>query len=96
MIDELRRECEALQHAMQSGVAMEIQLGNGGGADPKSLRVGVNSAMVAHVALCRVLIDKDIISEEEYWVALREECRREVARYEESLSRWLGRPITLH
>jgi hypothetical protein len=79
----------AAAHAMQSGVAMEMTHDPKSGT-PKDLRVGVNSAMVDHAALVRVLIAKGIFTTEEYELAVTEEMEREVQRYEDRLNDRFG------
>jgi hypothetical protein len=85
----------AKAHAMQSGVAMKMNY-DPSETTPKHLRVGVNSAMCDHAALVRLLLEKGIVTEEEYEAAITEEMGREVARYEAWLSEHLGgKNITL-
>jgi hypothetical protein len=86
-----------LCHAMQSGVAGEIAIGDQtGGTTPKSLRVGVNSALVSVAAIVALLVKKGLITDEEYAEALNDGMRAEVKSYEERLSRYYGRPVTLY
>lgn len=84
----------AAAHAMQSGVAMEMNF-DGKPTEPKHLRVGVNAAMADHGSLARLLIAKGLISEAEYIAALAEGMEREKAAYEQRLSEHYGRPVTL-
>ena len=77
-------------HAMQTGVAYEMSNYRPSSAtdpdlatSPKHLRVGINSALCDNAALARLLVDKGIITEEEYAEAVRIEMCREVDRYEE-------------
>ncbi len=93
-VNELRERYLAAMHAVQSGVAMEIEAGSTD-TTPKHLRVGINSAMVDHGALATVLIQKGILTEEEYFEALAETAEREQAAYEARLSARYGRKITL-
>lgn len=96
-IEALYREYEALQHAMQSGVKFEIE-GNGlanAAADPKHLRVGVNSVLCDHGALVGLLVRKGIITDEEYAEAIRDGMQQEVNRYKERLSERYGAKVTL-
>lgn len=79
----------AAAHAMQSGVAAEHARGSRDG-EPKHLRVGVNSALVAQGGLARLLIDKGLITEAEYTAAVADAMEAEVARYEEILRQRLG------
>ena len=65
-------------HAMQSGVAMEMNH-RAQPTEPKHLRVGVNSAMCDSSALARLLINKGLITHDEYTKAITDEMRREMA-----------------
>lgn len=85
---------EAAQHAMQTGVAHEMEH-RPGPTTPKSLRVGINTALCDHAALIRLLVDKGVISDDEYRAAITDEMNREVKRYEKSLGKLLGTKITL-
>jgi hypothetical protein len=80
-------------HAMQSGVAMEMNYSDAHA--PKHLRVGVNSAQVDTGGLAALLIRKGVISDVEYREAIADMMEAEAARYEERLSERLGRKITL-
>jgi hypothetical protein len=85
---------EQASHAMQSGVAMEMNY-DPGPTEPKHLRVGVNAALVYQAALARLLVDKGIISWDEYNAAITDEMNREVERYEQRLTERAGAKITL-
>ena len=65
-----------LLHAMQSGVAMKMNYDESD-TTPKHLRVGVNSAMCDQAGLVRLLVQKGIITPEEYEAAVTEEMARE-------------------
>jgi hypothetical protein len=82
-------------YAMQAGVGLREKLGRSNETTPKHLRVGVNSAMVEHSALARLLVAKGIITEPEYREALAEGMRDEVALYEQGLTEELGKTVTL-
>lgn len=98
---EIKAEYLALAHAMQSGVATEMQLAQSGArrhesTEPKHLRVGINAAMVDHGSLVSLLVKRGIITEVEYLRALRDGMREEVKRYEKRLSDLLGgKPVKL-
>lgn len=73
----MRRE-EELGHAIQSAVLYELELDRRNtvtvyavpetsSGSPKHLRVGVNLAMDQHAALVKLLIDKGIIQESDYF-----------------------------
>ncbi|MGH7243643.1 MAG: hypothetical protein ACREJD_09525 [Phycisphaerales bacterium] len=85
----------AAQHAMQTGVLMEMEHGVGAATELKHLRVGVNSAMSGDAAIAELLIAKGVISRDEYFKACADEMEREVKRYEERLSKHLGTNVTL-
>ena len=82
-------------YAMQAGVGLREKLGGSNETTPKHLRVGVNSAMVEHSALARLLIAKGVITEAEYRESLAEGMREEVALYERGLTEQLGKRVTL-
>jgi len=90
-----RDRYEKAMQAMQAGVAAERELGSKD-AEPKHLRVGVNSALCENTALLRLLIGKGIITIEEYWKELADEVEREVGRYEARLTAQTGKKIVLH
>jgi hypothetical protein len=83
----------AAAHAMQSGVAMKMNHDGGpqrGETSPKHLRVGVNSAMVEHSALVRLLMAKGVITEDEYLTALADAMEAEKRLYETELRDHIG------
>lgn len=80
---------------MQSGVAMEMNY-DSKSTEPKHLRVGVNSAMVESASLAELLINKGVITADEYLEAIAAGMEREAKRYETELSqRFGGANITL-
>lgn len=83
-----------LCHAMQSGVAAEMgfRLET---VEPKHLRVGVNTAKCEVAGLARLLMEKGLITEDEYWDAIIQVMEEEVARYEAALSLLMGTRVTL-
>ena len=81
-------------YAMQAGVALDENLGDKG-LTAKHLRVGVNSAMVEHSALARLLIAKGVITDAEYRESLADGMREEVELYERGLTEQLGKRVTL-
>jgi len=94
MNDEQRARYERAAHAMQSGVAMMMNY-DPGPTNPKHLRVGVNSAMVEHSALGHLLIEKGLITEDEYVEAIIIFMEREVKTYERLLKEILGTEVHL-
>lgn len=92
MTDKARYE--AACHAMQSGVAMEMNI-RPQPTEPKHLRVGVNAAMADHAALARLLVAKGVFTEAEYLKEIADEMEREKVRYETALSTHFSKKITL-
>ncbi|QJY46674.1 hypothetical protein [Pseudonocardia broussonetiae] len=84
----------AAMHAMQSGVAAD-QSGGSEDGTPKHLRVGVNSALVSVAGIGRLLIDKGVITQDEYEAAVADAMENEVRLYERRLSERLGSTVTL-
>lgn len=80
----LHKRYMAAMHAMQSGVAAE-QARGGKETEPKHLRVGVNSALLNQGALAKLLIDKGIITDDEYLLAVTEQAEKEKTAYEARL-----------
>lgn len=81
-------------HAMQSGVAMEMNY-EPGPTEPKHLRTGINSALCDNSALAKLLIAKGVITLAEYEQAITDEMNAEVERYEARLSQRLNTKVTL-
>jgi len=88
MQEDIERYKAAI-HAMQSGIAMEMNW-NPKDTEPKHLRVGVNSALVDSGALQKLLIDKGIITEDELYSALADMAELEVKMYEERINEHYG------
>jgi hypothetical protein len=88
-LDDLKQKYHSLCHAMQSGVAMEMNYRDNP-TTPKHLRVGVNSAMCDNAAMARLLMTKGIITEEEYFESLCTVMQEEVERYEKDLQEMAG------
>jgi hypothetical protein len=73
----------AALHAVQSGVALEIERRPNGAHSPKHLRTGVNSAMIQNGALVRLMVDKGVITWPEWFDRLALEAEREQKAYED-------------
>jgi len=86
----------AAAHAMQSGVAMEMNIPDSQRAtEPKHLRTGVNAALADQGSLVRLLIAKGVFTEPEYLKAIADGMEEEKRKYETNLSKHFGRKITL-
>jgi hypothetical protein len=83
-----------LSHAVQSGVSWDHSTGSDDG-NPKFLRVGVNMALVETGAIGRLLVEKGIVTRDEYANALIEGLEKEVAMYERRLEEKLGKKVGL-
>ena len=81
---------DKLLHAMQTGVRMMMEKGFFQETGPKHLRVGINSTKCDHGALVKILIEKGVITDEEYIDGIIEMMAIEVKRYEQELSQRLG------
>src|SRR3954471_24629724 len=95
MSQALRDRWVRAMHALQAGVRMEMELGLSRDTEPKHLRVGVNSALVDHGALVALLVQKGLVTEEEYLTAIAEGAEREKRAYEQRLSAALGKTVHL-
>lgn len=92
-----------LAHALQSGVAATISLDENDTSvsltsrshSGKMLRTGINMAMLEQGAMWKLLLDKGVITEDEMRQALVDALEREVAEYEVTLTKRMGRPVTL-
>lgn len=73
---------EQALHGVQTGVAFEMSQG-GKAHEPKHLRTGINSAMINDGAMTLLLIEKGIITEDEYMEAVRLVANNEVWRYQQ-------------
>lgn len=90
---DIERYMKAM-HAMQTGIMYLLEL-DPTPAEPKHVRVGINSAKCDQAAIAKLLMAKGIITEDEYAKAIADEAEHEVKRYELELSQIYGRNITL-
>lgn len=73
---------EAALHGVQSAIAYEMARPERYTAtEPKHMRVGIDSAHVSDAALAFVLIQKGLITEDEYLESLRLQMNNELAGY---------------
>jgi hypothetical protein len=75
----------AAAHAMQTGVALKMQT-DPAETTPKHLRTGVNSAMSDLGGLATLLMEKGIITQEEYFKAVADAMERERDSYRQWLT----------
>jgi hypothetical protein len=79
--EEQNNTINSLLHAIQTGVAYEHGLGSKD-QEPKHLRVGINSALVSVAAVTKLLVDRQIIVEKDYWTYYIDQLEDELARYQ--------------
>lgn len=89
MTDADNERYKAAAHAMQTGVAAKMHY-EPGETEPKHLRVGVNSSHVSVSALAKVLIDKGLITLDEYTAANADQMETEAETYRQWLQTYLG------
>lgn len=92
--DELVAENIRVLHAMQTGVMYDLEHDPTGGT-PKHLRVGVNNALNEASAIVKLLVDKGIITGDEFFETVNELLRQEVARYERDIQKRTGAKVIL-
>jgi hypothetical protein len=85
----LKEEYRALMHAVQSGVGFMLDFDSREGT-AKHLRVGVNSALINQCAIIKLLINRGVITELEYWESVVEQTKLEILSYEEKLNTVMG------
>jgi hypothetical protein len=92
--EEFLAEYTRLAHAVQSGVAFDHGAGSQDGT-PKHLRTGLNCVMADLGSVVKLLLDKGVITKDEYFAAILDGLRREIQRYEQRLTPRGGIKITL-
>ena len=89
--DEFLAEYIRLGHAIQTGVAYEMaDPSRASATEPKHLRTGLNCAMSDSAALGRLLIEKGLITKDEYFNAVLAGLRGEITNYETRLNKAYG------
>lgn len=89
MTTEDQRRYDAAAHAMQTGVKA-VSHYEAAEISNASLRVGVNAAHVAVAALTKILMDKGIVTLDEYTAANANQMEFEAESYRKRLSDHLG------
>lgn len=96
-LQRMREETERYHraaHAMQSAVAAEIQ-GTSidhTGANPKHLRVGINSCLVDTGAVAKLLVSRGVFTQLEYLTAIADAMEAEAERCAKRTRERLGLP----
>lgn len=71
-------------HAIQSAIAFCMTYLNYHGADPKHMRVGIDTLKAEQAGLAQLLIEKGVFTPEEYGEAMAKALEQEAARYTQS------------
>jgi hypothetical protein len=87
--DHDNQRYHAAAHAMQTGVKAVAHY-EPSETTPASLRVGVNAAHVSMAALTTLLLDKGIITMDEYTAANADAMETEAEAYRQRLAKHLG------
>ena len=87
--EEFLMEYRRLAHAIQTGVSYDHSSGSTDGS-PKHLRTGLACVMADLGSLTRLLVEKGIITNDEYFAAILDGLRAEVETYEHRLKDRLG------
>lgn len=72
----------AAMHGIQSAIKYEMETGISEKTTPKHLRVGVDSGMINDAALALLMIQKGIITMDEYMESVRLQANEELAAYQ--------------
>lgn len=88
------QEYSRLAHAVQSGVAVELNNGSRI-ATPKYLRTGLNLVMRDLSSLCDLLIQKGLLTQEELEEAILKGVKEEIKLHEQLIEQRLGKKIKL-
>lgn len=83
-VEEATQRYLSALRAMQSGVAMRMNY-DAASTEPKHLRVGVNTAHVASAAIVELLVEKGVITREEYLSKLADVMETERDSYRDWL-----------
>lgn len=94
----------SLLHAVQTGIAsiLAFDTAAAGGqlpaeseASPKHLRVGASNAIISNGALLKALMDKGILTEDEFLDCYIKLLEEEVQSYEMQMEQRIGRKVSL-
>jgi hypothetical protein len=80
---------EAAMHAMQTGVAYVMEK-DPSETSPKHLRVGVNSSLIEQAAIAEILVEKGLLTWDEYYKKLADVAERERNSYKEHVNNLYG------
>lgn len=94
--EEFMHKYEELAHAIQTGIAYNMTDPHFKDAEPKHLRVGIDLERIDSGSLCRLLLDKGVITEEDYQTYILQGLHNEVLMREAEIKRRLGVVVKLH
>lgn len=80
-IESLRNEYNRLMHAIQTAIGFEMNFDNTI-ANPKHLRVGIDSNFISNLAIANLLLSKGIITSVEYYEAQVQAAAQELERHQ--------------
>lgn len=87
-LEEERARLLAAQHAMMTGVGYMMQYDNAE-SDLKHIRTGINTALANCEVIAKILIDKGIITQEEYFKECADAMEKERDSYKTKLESYL-------
>lgn len=90
--DEFKAEYARLAHAVQSGVCFSPGYE---APEMKHLRTGLNLVMSDVGSIGRLLVDKGVCSQDEFYTYILAGLQAEVSNYEQELSAQTGKDIHL-
>lgn len=76
--DQFLAESTRLMHAIQSAIAFKMNLPGYGAAEPKHMRVGIDSSKAEHAALVQLLVKAGVITDQDYFRSVCELLEHEV------------------
>ena len=86
-LEEDMQRLNAAQHAMMTGVGYKASY-DSSECDLKQIRVGINTALVNCGVIAGLLIEKGILTQEEYYSKLADAMEKEKDTYQEWLNKY--------
>lgn len=81
---------EAAGHAVQSAIAFKMEKEPEGATTPKHLRVGIDMSKSDMLGLVMLLMNKGVITEDEYEEYVRVAANEELAMHEDDINKRYG------
>lgn len=86
---------EAACHAVRTGIMLLMGSPKYKAAEPKDLRLGIDSAQVSQAAIVELLVRKGIITYDEWYSTLADAMEKEKAEYTQEVGKKVGPGIVL-